>query len=69
MVNLLLYYLYDDLIVGDHAENPSEGAISCYKYPKVAIELSNFIIREKALRHISISWSPQVKIEPIFVTG
>ena len=44
-MNVLLYNLYDDLIVSDHAKNPSEGAVSRYKYPKVAIELSDFFIR------------------------
>jgi len=44
VVNLLLDNLYDDLIVSDNVENPSEGAVGCYKYPKVAIELSDFLI-------------------------
>jgi hypothetical protein len=45
IVNLLLDNLYDDLIVSDNVENPSQGAIGCYEYPKVAIELSDFSIR------------------------
>jgi hypothetical protein len=44
-VNLLLDNLYDDLIIRDHCQYPTERAIGCYKYPKVAIELSDIFIR------------------------
>jgi hypothetical protein len=43
-VNLLLDNLHDDLIISDNAEHPSEGAVACYQYPQVTIELSNFVI-------------------------
>ncbi|EUA90395.1 hypothetical protein I551_3159 [Mycobacterium ulcerans str. Harvey] len=51
ILNLLLDYLYDDLVVGKHVQNPSEGAVRRYQYPKVAIELSDFFIRQMTLGH------------------
>jgi hypothetical protein len=45
MMNLLLDNLHDDLIVSDNSENPRQGAIGCYKYPKIAIERPDFFIR------------------------
>ncbi|AKO26012.1 Uncharacterised protein [Mycobacterium tuberculosis] len=44
-MNPLLDDLHDHLIVSDNVENPSEGAISCYQYSKVTIELSDLLIR------------------------
>jgi hypothetical protein len=54
-VNLLVDNLHPYLIISDNAENPSEGAVACYQYPKVTIEISNFVIGEKALDLISTS--------------
>jgi len=44
-VNSLRDNLHDDLIIGDHLQYPSERAIGCDKYPKVAIELSDIFSR------------------------
>ena len=54
VVNLLVDNLYDDLIVSKHAENTSKGPVGCDKYPKVAIELSDFVFRQNTLGHIAI---------------